>query len=412
MNPTATRHAVDEFLPNEQRQGTAICLSGGGYRATIFHLGALRRLNELGILSQADAITAVSGGSIFAAQLATYLARAPEAWPRPGDVVAGWEEHVARPLRAFAGTNIRTRTALYGLHPLRWFDQNAAIEALARRYAAGPAPGRLDELPTRPRFIFLATDMRFRQQWVFDTAGKVGSEAAGHAGPTSYWTLARVVAASSCVPGPFRPLRVREGLEALRDGGYEGPDRERLLRSIDLADGGVYDNPGLEPVWKDHAVVLVSDAAPSLSVDPPMRAVWRAMRYAVTLLEQATEVRKRWLISSFVRGDLEGAFWSVNSKPSHYELRQSVPAYSDELVELFISQVRIDLDVFSEGEIAVLENHGYLMAETAVRRHAEQLVRERAELEIPHPEWMDEARARRALADSATTRFFSRRLRL
>ena len=412
MNPTATRHAVDEFLPNERRQGTAICLSGGGYRATIFHLGALRRLNELGILSQADAITAVSGGSIFAAQLATHLARIPAAWPQPGGVVEGWEEHVARPLRAFAATNIRTRTALHGLHPLRWFDQNAAIEALARRYAAGPAPGRLDELPAKPRFIFLATDMRFRQQWVFDTAGKVGSDAAGRAGPTRYWTLARVVAASSCVPGPFRPLRVREGVEALRDGGYEGPDRERLLRSIDLADGGVYDNLGLEPVWKDHAVVLVSDAAPSLSVDPPMRAVWRAMRYAVTLLEQATEVRKRWLISNFVRGDLEGAYWSVNSKPSHYELDPPAPAYPDELVERFISQVRIDLDVFSEGEIAVLENHGYLMAETAVRRHAGQLVRKRAELEIPHPEWMDEARARQALADSATTRLFSRRLRL
>jgi len=158
--------------------------------------------------------------------------------------------------------------------------------------------------------------------------------------------------------------------------------------------------------------VLVSDAAPSLSVDPPMRAVWRAMRYAVTLLEQATEVRKRWLISNFVRGDLEGAYWSVNSKPSHYELDPPAPAYPDELVERFISQVRIDLDVFSEGEIAVLENHGYLMAETAVRRHAGQLVRERAELEIPHPEWMDEARARQALADSATTRLFSRRLRL
>jgi NTE family protein len=412
MNPTATRHAVDEFLPHERRQGTAVCLSGGGYRATIFHLGALRRLNELGILSQADAITAVSGGSIFAAQLATYLARTPAAWPQPGGVVEGWEEHVARPLRAFAATNIRTRTALYGLHPLRWFDQNAAIEALARRYAAGPAPGRLDELPTKPRFIFLATDMRFRQQWVFDTAGKVGSDAAGHAVPTGYWTLARVVAASSCVPGPFRPLRVREGVDALRDGGYEGPDRQRLVRSIDLADGGVYDNLGVEPVWKDHAVVLVSDAAPSLSVDPPMRAVWRAMRYAVTLLEQATEVRKRWLISNFVRGDLEGAYWSVNSKPSHYELDPPAPAYSDQLVEELISQVRIDLDVFSEGEIAVLENHGYLMAETAVRRHAGQLVRERAGLEIPHPEWMDEARARQALADSATTRLFSRRLRL
>jgi NTE family protein len=412
MTTSATRYGRAEFLPREQREGTALCLSGGGYRAALFHLGALRRLNELGILSQVDTFTSVSGGSIFAAQLATHLARDPDAWPAAGGVVPGWEEGVARPMRAFTRRNIRTGPALRGFHPLRWFDQNAAIDALAEQYAKGPAPGRLGELPTRPRFVICATDMRFREQWVFDSAGRIGSPAAGSLASAGEWTLARAVAASSCVPGPFRPMRVRDGVEGLRDGKYSGPDRERLVRTIDLADGGVYDNLGIEPVWRDHAVVLVSDAAPSLSVDPPMRPVWRALRFAVTLLEQATEVRKRWLLANFIRGDMAGAYWSVASKPSHFELEPPSPGYSDELVERFISQVRIDLDVFSEGEIAVLENHGYLIAETAIRRHAPELARTTPPLEIPHPDWLDEERAATALADSDRTRLFSRRLRI
>ena len=409
---TATRYGRAEFLPREQRQGTALCLSGGGYRAALFHLGALRRLNELGILAQVNTLTSVSGGAIFAAQLATHLAREPDAWPAEGGVVGGWEEGVARPMREFAGRDIRTKTALRGFHPLRWFDQNAAIEALAKRYAEGPAPGRLDEVPARPRFVFCASDMRFREQWVFDSGGVIGSRSAGTFSPTEEWTLARAVAASSCVPGPFRPMRVRDGVEALRDGTYTGADREKLVRMIDLADGGVYDNLGIEPVWRDHEVVLVSDAAPSLSVDPPMRAVWKALRYAVTLLEQATEVRKRWLLANFIRGDMDGAYWSISSKPSHFELEPPSPGYPDEFVERFISQVRIDLDVFSEGEIGVLENHGYLIAETAIRRHAPERATEAAPLEIPHPEWMDERRAATALEDSSRTRFFSRRLRI
>jgi NTE family protein len=408
---TATRYGKAEFLPREERKGTALCLSGGGYRAALFHLGALRRLNELGILAQVDTLTSVSGGSIFASQLATHLVRQPDAWPAGGGVVAGWEEGVAEPMRAFVGRDIRTRTALRGFHPFRWFDQNAAIDGLARRYAEGPAPGRLDELPARPRFVICASDMRFREQWVFDSE-RIGSRSAGSFVPTAEWTLARAVAASSCVPGPFRPMRVREGVEELRDGAYTGEDRERLVRSIDLADGGVYDNLGIEPVWRDHAVVLVSDAAPSLSVDPPMRAVWRALRYAVTLLEQATEVRKRWLLANFIRGDMSGAYWSVSSKPSHFELDPAPPGYSDEFVERFVSQVRIDLDVFSEGEIAVLENHGYLIAETAIRRHAPELATHAEPLTIPHRHWMDEERAAVALADSSRTRFFSRRLRI
>src|SRR5215467_6566845 len=50
-------------------QGTALCLSGGGYRAMVFHLGALWRLNELGMLRGLARVSSVSGGSITAALL-------------------------------------------------------------------------------------------------------------------------------------------------------------------------------------------------------------------------------------------------------------------------------------------------------------------------------------------------------
>jgi NTE family protein len=417
---TSTAYGFEAYLPRprEQRSGIALCLSGGGYRAALFHLGALRRLNELGVLSRVDTITSVSGGSITAAQLASHLASTPDGWPDAGKPLATWEDGVARPLRAFTRTNIRTRSILTALHPKNWFDQNAAIEALAERYAAGPAPGVLAGLPKRPRFVICASDMRFRTQWVFDTAGRIGGDGAGHGPPIPYWTLARAVAASSCVPGAFRAMRVRAGLDGLKEGGYRGTDRDELVESIDLADGGVYDNLGLEPVWRDHAVVLVSDAAPSLTPNPGLGSVWPSLRYAVTLLEQATDVRKRWLISSFIRNDLDGTFWSVNSRPSHYEFDPSryeppLAVYSDRLIAEHISQVRIDLDAFSDGEIGVLENHGYLMVEIAIKRHAPELVADDApEPRIPHKEWMDEERAARALADSAKTRFFSRRLRL
>src|SRR6266566_1547974 len=49
--------------------GIALCLSGGGYRAMIFHLGSLIRLNEIGLLQRLNRVSSVSGGSITAAQL-------------------------------------------------------------------------------------------------------------------------------------------------------------------------------------------------------------------------------------------------------------------------------------------------------------------------------------------------------
>ena len=44
-----------------------LALSGGGFRASIFHLGVIRRLEELGIMKYVHVISAVSGGSIIAA---------------------------------------------------------------------------------------------------------------------------------------------------------------------------------------------------------------------------------------------------------------------------------------------------------------------------------------------------------
>src|SRR3954471_14945389 len=47
-----------------------LALSGGGFRATVYHLGLVRFLRDAGILPSVSHICSVSGGSIFAAHLA------------------------------------------------------------------------------------------------------------------------------------------------------------------------------------------------------------------------------------------------------------------------------------------------------------------------------------------------------
>lgn len=408
MSETATEHGLERYLPQppEARKGAALCMSGGGYRAALFHLGALRRLNELGLLSKIDTFTSVSGGSIMAAQLATFLTRAKR---EPGKPVEGFEEGVADPMRAFAAKDVRTGAALARLKPRNWFTPGAQSEALAAAYEQGPAPGKVADLPDTPRFVFLASDMRFRDQWSFDTGlRRVGSPSAGFA-ELGDWTLAQAVAASSCVPGAFSVVHARQRASALEGGTYSEPDRDKLVEDIDLSDGGMFDNLGLEPVWRDHAVVLVSDAAPSFKPEPDVGWLWSALRQGVILLEQATEVRKRWLVSDFIRGELQGAYWGIASKAESYEHEPPPGAYAPKLIRDFIAPIRIDLDVFSPGEIAVLENHGYLMAEVALQRHGRPLVdADWNEAHVPHPDWMDEERAKDALRSSHRTRIFFR----
>jgi predicted acylesterase/phospholipase RssA len=46
-----------------------LALSGGGFRATLYHLGVVRYLRDAGQLQHVTDIAAVSGGSILAAHL-------------------------------------------------------------------------------------------------------------------------------------------------------------------------------------------------------------------------------------------------------------------------------------------------------------------------------------------------------
>jgi NTE family protein len=408
---SATDYGLERYLPlsNGKRQGSALALSGGGYRAALFDLGALRRLNELGVLTRLNTITSVSGGSLASAQLARHRLEHPDDW-RAKRPIARFEEEIAEPLRRCAGRDIRTRAVLARFYPWNWFRPGISIDELARRFADGPAGHHtLGELKDDPSFVFCATDLHFRTQWQFDSGkSRIGSEPAGFAQLSSYWTLARAAAASAAFPFAFPPVRVPP--EARPPGTYTGPDRDELVRRLELTDGGLFDNMGLEPVWRDHEAVLVSDASPTFKYAPGVFGfAWGGLRYAVTLLEQSTDVRKRWLISSFLRGELAGAYWGIGSLPGHYGHDTEPRPYSDAFIADYVSQVRIDFDAFSEGEICVLENHGYLLAEIAMRRHAAGLAEGAwPPAQVPHPEWMDEDRARRALAESAKTKLFGR----
>ncbi len=92
--------------------GKGLALSGGGYRASLFHVGALWRLNELGWLRKLDEITSVSGGSIVAAYLGL---RWSELDFDSDDVARNFGDVFVQPMRKMCGTTIDFPTIATGL---------------------------------------------------------------------------------------------------------------------------------------------------------------------------------------------------------------------------------------------------------------------------------------------------------
>jgi NTE family protein len=282
------------------RKGVGLCLSGGGYRAMLFHTGALWRLNELGWLPKLDYVSSVSCGSIAAGVLA-------HAWPRlkfSGGVAENLVDEVVTPIRALAGTRLDIPVILRGMvKPRRSVGEELAAEYAKRLFG----DLRLEQLdPSGPHFVFTATNLQDGGQWWFFR----------QTGANGQVPLATAVAASSAFPPFLSPVLIPDPL---------APDtREKIV----LSDAGVYDNLGLDPVEGHCETVLVSDAGKRMATTAHVKRSWprQLLRVLDIVDNQVRELRTGTLLQSYMDKDFSGTYWSSYSDISHYELPDTLPA--------------------------------------------------------------------------------------
>ncbi|MGO4775086.1 patatin-like phospholipase family protein, partial [Lysobacter sp. 2RAB21] len=246
----------------KDREGRALCLSGGGYRAALFHLGGLLRLHETGVLAGLGMVSSVSGGSIVSAWLACrYLdTRRDE-----HESFAAWSDRidfrasVVEPFRAVVARDLRTWPVL-ATAAHNWLWPSHRIGLLDRGYQRMFGERHLDELPETPSFVFCATDLTFGVNWEFSRR-RVGDYLAGYLRDGAQRVrLSCAVAASSSFPPVFGPVRFEAAPGDYQRGHYQGNDADELRARIELSDGGVYDNLATEPTLRRYREVLVSDA--------------------------------------------------------------------------------------------------------------------------------------------------------
>lgn len=403
MPTVAPTPGQSKFLPNRAKSGTSLSFSGGGFRATLFHLGAARRLNELGVLTALDTITSVSGGSFMAAFLAQAMVAVP---PVAGQPMKNFDD-LARSIHQLTAYDLRRAILRRRLWPPKNWTQQFA-ELVADEVDERLSKAVLANLPQHPRFVFCATDLVFGVDWVFERA-RVGDWRLGYAKQASVletFPIARGIAASSCFPPLFKPIDPGIPLDEYADGNATSLPEARKVQQVRLSDGGVYDNLGLEPVWKDHATVIVSDGGAPFDYSTNDGLVPTLLRYTDVIANQAHALRLRWLISAFTPNSagtpaaMQGAYWGIGSCRAKYDRADTI-GYSEPIARTLIASIRTDLNAFSEGEQAILENHGYWMADVAIRVHLPALYAHAAPLRVPNPDWVDEQKVREALRNSA-----------
>ncbi len=296
------------------REQVGLCLSGGGYRAMLFHLGVVRQLNLLGLLRELDRVSSVSGGSITAGTLGCHWQRL--SWDARGSA-ENFDEVITSRLRALAGLTIDVEAGFGGIVGFA-----AAAERVAARYREVLVDdATTDDLPLDtdgPRFVLNAANLqtgalfRFSRPYMGDWKLGLWYE--------PRFSLARAMAASSAFPPVLSPLTLlaasppRDGDAAFaRD---HADDLPELARRIELTDGGVYDNFGLETVHKRCKTVLVSDAGMRAAAQASPRRDWfsRLLRVRELFDDQVRSLRLRWLADSIDGGRNDGVYFSIRGE--------------------------------------------------------------------------------------------------
>ncbi len=346
------------------QKGTALCLSGGGYRAMIFHLGALWRLNEIGYLGRLKRVSSVSGGSITAGMLGLR-------WSKLGfrkGIARNFVSEVVEPLRRLAGVTIDVRSILAGL-----FLPGGAGGRIASAYDRYLFHGAtLADLPRDPpRFVINATNVQTGDLWRFSRPYMRDYKVGEVKNPRL--RLSAAVAASSAFPPVLSPMRLKlkAGDYTESAAGREPLHHKPFTTRVVLTDGGVYDNLGLETAWKRCATILASDAGGELSPEERPSGGW--LRHGIRALfiidNQVRSLRKRQLIDSFRAKTRDGAYWGIRADISHYGLPDALHCPSQRTLELARLATRLKrLDPETQERLI---NWGYAVCDAAIRRHLE-----------------------------------------
>jgi NTE family protein len=354
--------------------GMALCLSGGGYRAMVFHLGALWRLYEAGLLGGVKRISSVSGGSITAGVLGLK-------WNKlsfdPARLQQDFVNEVVTPVRALAGETIDAEAIILGLAlPGRISDR---VEAAYQHHLFGKAT--LQDLPDAPRFVINSTNVQSGALWRF-MKPYMRDYRVGEVKRPSI-ALSKAVAASSAFPPVLSPVEMR--LDPASFTPNSGLDLQfpPYTSRVILTDGGVYDNLGLETAWKRYDTILVSDAGAKVNPEGEPKSDWARHAYRILNLvdNQVRSLRKRQVIESFQSGERKGAYWGIRTDIADYHLADPLPCPHARTLALAETPTRLKrLDDRLQEQLI---NWGYAVTDAALRKHVDPSLARPSDLPYP-----------------------------
>jgi NTE family protein len=182
-------------------------------------------------------------------------------------------------------------------------------------------------------------------------------------------SLGTALAASAAFPPFLSPLHLRTEPADWRDAPTVRrlENAERIRGRLRLGDGGIYDNMGIEAIWKSMDRVLVSDAgAPFAFLSRPgLNWFSQLNRVRDVLIDQTRALRKRALIADLASKRYSGAYWGIGTLIADYAVDQ--PVCTDSTTTQALASIGTRLKAVDPATQERLINWGYALTDAAIR---------------------------------------------
>jgi predicted acylesterase/phospholipase RssA len=229
-----------------QPQWIGLALSGGGFRATLFHLGLVRALRDCGLLGKVKLICSVSGGSILATHMVLnwgrYIAADEKTFDEAAKEIIKFTKSDLRNslMRRWIGAWLFPVPFVLNLRLFRLCGMNKLLQKRYDRFFNQATFKDLQALNDRPEIRILATSLTTGTPCIFSNFKFEVIDAGGTRRAVKIDTpkVSVAVAASSGYPVLFPGIRI--------DNDVLGCDLSQFPETHYLTDGGVYDNLGIE----------------------------------------------------------------------------------------------------------------------------------------------------------------------
>lgn len=321
-----------------------IALSGGGIRATIFHLGLFKWLAEHEMLEEIKSISSVSGASLCIGMIYSYNNLK---WPTSKEFLTTVLPSVEKVLLS----NDLQLSALSRLiiSPFYWNKKvNIISKSLEKKWGVH---GKLTDIIGDVKWYINCTTYETGKRFYF-CHEKMGDYKIGYVEKPNI-PLSDVMAASAGFPILIGPYSLQTDDYHWVPGEYSTLNWQPPHRTIHLWDGGVYDNLGLESIYKfDNGgflkdgieFMIISNA--SASIDFHHRQYIRADRNLKRILDiamdQVTALRSR-NVMDFIKRTNKGMYIKIGNSAEKIALDSKCPEnVKNSLVERCLSNEQVN----------------------------------------------------------------------